>query len=342
MYVNQLNSITMNKRIYLLCSFVLFFLTGWTQISTIKIEKPLKEDFSGSYDSTKNYLGEKVYQYIGQELYLNGVSESLRKYGYRGFYLDYKSSNLSRYSNTYKPKQVEDRYLKYDIGGGVSEYDSIVGKYFKVLEIYKHPQASDNEYLYGDKYYLKLKEKNSGDILFFEYSSEFKHTFPFLVVGYFEKMKRQCTGRKFVFANNYINGNKNINTGKEIVVYIGDKWKCIDISVEEENFSLSAIMTDSHNQKIAVNLEDVFECDNSTSIFTSSFADKKMAKYGITNWNLILNGRVKIGWTKEMCKLSWGEPNDINSTLTSRSKHEQWVYEDNYLYFDNGILTTIQ
>ena len=46
--------------------------------------------------------------------------------------------------------------------------------------------------------------------------------------------------------------------------------------------------------------------------------------------------------SKEMCELSWGKPKSINETITSGKKSEQWVYSDNYLYFDNGIVTAIQ
>lgn len=43
-----------------------------------------------------------------------------------------------------------------------------------------------------------------------------------------------------------------------------------------------------------------------------------------------------------MCIESWGEPLDINTTTGSYGTHEQWVYGTSYLYFENGILTTIQ
>ncbi|WP_218830299.1 DUF2845 domain-containing protein [Psychrobacter sp. JB193] len=52
-----------------------------------------------------------------------------------------------------------------------------------------------------------------------------------------------------------------------------------------------------------------------------------------------------IGMTKEQVrnKTNWGEPNDINTTTNKYGTHEQWVYDDyQYLYFDNGKLTTIQ
>lgn len=53
---------------------------------------------------------------------------------------------------------------------------------------------------------------------------------------------------------------------------------------------------------------------------------------------------VSIGMTQEQVKSSsWGEPKKINTTQSKYGVSEQWVYEGgNYLYFDDGILTTIQ
>lgn len=66
-------------------------------------------------------------------------------------------------------------------------------------------------------------------------------------------------------------------------------------------------------------------------------------KYGQSNVNLARQGKVKIGWNKELCKEAWGEPREVSKTTTAYGVHEQWVYYGNrYLYFDNGILTTIQ
>lgn len=65
-------------------------------------------------------------------------------------------------------------------------------------------------------------------------------------------------------------------------------------------------------------------------------------KYGTGNAELILKGKVKIGMTKEMCEESWGKPIKINETIGSFGIHEQWVYPNQYLYFENGYLTVIQ
>jgi hypothetical protein len=47
--------------------------------------------------------------------------------------------------------------------------------------------------------------------------------------------------------------------------------------------------------------------------------------------------------TKKMCRESWGDPIDINRTVFAWGTFEQWVYDiDKYLYFEDGILKTIQ
>ncbi len=56
-------------------------------------------------------------------------------------------------------------------------------------------------------------------------------------------------------------------------------------------------------------------------------------------------GGVTIGMTAEdVLQHGWGRPQSINRTTNAYGTHEQWVYPGmhNYLYFDDGVLTTIQ
>lgn len=55
-------------------------------------------------------------------------------------------------------------------------------------------------------------------------------------------------------------------------------------------------------------------------------------------------GGVRIGMSKEqVLKSNWGKPEEVYKTTNSSSVREQWVYGGrNYLYFTNGILTSIQ
>lgn len=67
-------------------------------------------------------------------------------------------------------------------------------------------------------------------------------------------------------------------------------------------------------------------------------------RFGITDANLIIDKKVRIGMTKQMATLSWGDPDKVNTTTTAYAVDEQWVYGDNraFLYFTNGKLTAIQ
>lgn len=53
---------------------------------------------------------------------------------------------------------------------------------------------------------------------------------------------------------------------------------------------------------------------------------------------------VSIGMTRDqVLKSNWGRPTDINESISTRGTREQWVYGiGNYLYFENGILTSVQ
>lgn len=66
------------------------------------------------------------------------------------------------------------------------------------------------------------------------------------------------------------------------------------------------------------------------------------AKYADKIAIKIIDSKFWIGMTSEMAKESLGIPNDINRTVGSWGVHEQWVYGNTYLYFENGILTSYQ
>lgn len=66
-------------------------------------------------------------------------------------------------------------------------------------------------------------------------------------------------------------------------------------------------------------------------------------KYGRTNATLILDGVVKIGFTKPMCEEAWGEPYDISRVTTQFGTAEAWWYGNGIvLYFSGNKLVIIQ
>jgi hypothetical protein len=58
---------------------------------------------------------------------------------------------------------------------------------------------------------------------------------------------------------------------------------------------------------------------------------------------MIQSHSVKIGVSKLACSLSWGEPENKNSTISKGVNREQWIYgTESYLYFEGDKLTSIQ
>lgn len=76
--------------------------------------------------------------------------------------------------------------------------------------------------------------------------------------------------------------------------------------------------------------------------WSGKFVDRLKKRFGSNYWKDVLARKVRIGWTREMCEISWGYPNDKNITTYSSGRREQWVYSSGYLYFTNNKLTTIQ
>ena len=331
----------MKKFLLIPLLFLILVLTvtaTYGQITTTKVNLKVKNIDNVPYDSTKNFLGKDVYGYVGQELYLNGKPESLRKYGYEGFSIDYtKVSFRNDTSNVYKCCDIYN-----------SKHNELIGKYFTVLEVIKDPKAEQNkyeEYLYGEKFYLKLQEKEKKDIVFYDYNSESEYSFPFIVVSYFNKLKQSEIGKKYIVrGKSWVNSEPmtDMKTGNPLSNFkAGGKWKCVNVTIEEKDYRLSLVLENEKGEQILLPV-DYSEKTKYNYVFEFRQAEFYKKKFGDENWQLILEGIVKIGMTKEMSELSWDKPKSINKTITSRNKSEQWVYSNNYLYFDNGILTTIQ
>lgn len=321
------------KSTLLILILILLHNTSFSQITTKSVKNKKEIISTEPYDSTQNFVGKDVYKYIGQNLYLNGKSETLRKYGYDGFSLDFTKPTFNNESNIYK---CCDRFG--------SKYDELAGKYFTVLSYSKHPQKDEDEDLYGKKFFLELEENKSKDIVYYEYDSSFESIFPFIVVGYFEKASIKYMGTEYVLrGRNWFESKPemyDILTGVAVDYSAGTIWKCVDFTIEERYYSLSLIIENSNGEQLAYSLDYLLK--GNRWVYPKQDSDKYQEVFGKENWDIILAGKVKIGMTKDMCIQSWGAPDEINQTTMKGESSEQWVYERNYLYFDNGILTAIQ
>ncbi len=98
--------------------------------------------------------------------------------------------------------------------------------------------------------------------------------------------------------------------------------------------------------------KDVCTCGNNLSSglinlfyienFFTQLDPKKNFKGSEESWDLITQTMVKIGFTEEELLLSLGKPNKINETLVSGILSKQYIYNNKYVYVDNGIVSSIQ
>ena len=133
---------------------------------------------------------------------------------------------------------------------------------------------------------------------------------------------------------------KDINTNEHIELKTGDKWMCKDIVMNDYD-AIHLVIQNNSGVNAAIMYSN--EWNNlDKNYFELSEYNSYSKKFGQTNMNLILKGKIKLGMTKEMCRLALGAPYGTNTTSTQNKTRDQWVYNSKYLYFDNNILTAIQ
>lgn len=292
----------------------------FAQISMTKVAEEQKNIKIESYDGLKNFLGTDFMKYKGQELYLLPKSKELRKFGYENFIKNTKQS-IYNSSNIYKC-----------CDGYNSKYKDLQGKYFIVEDVI--PDTTS----YGRNAFLKLKIKDTNEIVYFNYDSEYMHSFPFIVTKFYEKQKEIFINKTVVLRPfpkiNSMQQIKNldIDTGKEIPIKAGEQFTCLDITIHANTYELSLLLKNTSGEKFLFPMYSRFL--DVQRIFTLEEAEDYKKKFGEENWQTILHEEIKIGFTEEMVTVSWGKPKKINRT----SYGDQWIYAEQYLYFENKIL----
>ena len=337
------------KRTVFTCVVFMYYLLSNAQITKIEAINPKQTEHNKIYDSLESVNNNNYMLHVGQTLYLK-ESNNAKKYGY-SFYVKPFSNWSTR--EVYNPIQ-----------NGVAMYDYLKGRYFDVIGII------DIEG--GEKkiFFLQLIEKESRDTVYSNALNDF------LTVGYYEKLKSKYVGKKYVCQTDFVFfGVETLKRDKTIPK--GTVLECIDLPFAKlESFSKSidevpeivAVLESNEYGKCICSIRlaentDIFSTwefkrgryRNANYSFNilplktyedlerESAVKKELArKYGQGNANLIVQGKVSVGFTGQMYIEAWGEPEDINTTTGSYGKHEQWVYSVGYLYFENGKLVTIQ
>ncbi|MBP2617976.1 hypothetical protein [Chryseobacterium jejuense] len=340
--------------------FLLLFISNfvYSQI-TIRNESLVEKPYykPKSFDSISNLQLQERFvdykQYVGYKVFYKPQSKK------------YKSSSSENY---------------LDI---LSDSD---GKYFTILDITARDRYSkDREYkkledMPSDilknvaELKVQLKDDKTGDSLYWHVNMAISiQNYPFLLVPYFEKAKKDFVGQRLV-AKKTISELIDSKTGKVLNIEPKEIWFCEDLSLTEtsnQKYLTPLFYLTNRNYSVVLDIDKLRKSFITEVQYDKIQEEKKIAeaekikqekadeqkriaedkkskqlyinKYGAKLGSLIADNKVAIGMNREMCRLAWGEPLDINRITMKGYAHEQWVYGfGTYLYFNNGILSTIQ
>lgn len=94
------------------------------------------------------------------------------------------------------------------------------------------------------------------------------------------------------------------------------------------------------NKQYLIKSDRIEEANTNYNIFDKD--PKTIFKWSKTIWDKVEKNTIWIGMDRQMASIVMGKPSDINTDTYSWGTFEQWVYDDYYLYFKNGKLTSWQ
>ena len=295
------------KIIFLIMVFS--FINIYSQITTTKSAATKLDKNVAKRDSSKNYYGEDVMQYLNRKVYLKQKDESLREYGYEKIY-------------DYLPEKED--YDEYD-------YDEVAGKYYNVTDVIP---ASFNQ----SKYFLKMVQEGNNKTYYYEYDVNSDAFFNLILVDHFEWLKKKYIGTKVYSKGTNPYGNRDgafdYVTGNKVDFSTGTEWTIKDVTIEEKYFSLAFIIENNNNDKLLIEVRWLNYPQWLLMGENYRYIKEKHPEY----LESVINRELKIGMSKDIVILSWGKPDKINKSVFGNVVKEQWVYNNQYIYFENGIL----
>ena len=340
----------MNFKKTLLIFSIFYSTISFSQITTTKIEvtEKIKEQevYDGKSDFEVSNNVENYRKYIGQKIYTTKSYSTI--YSTNGKkYEDYKNKYFT----------VKDVIIKK---GEYTEDDGTKTPYTKA----SFELINDEN---GETYYYPLEQ--GGD--------------NFILVSYFLNLKKTYESKKYVIVSYWReDGFKNEATNEWVVVnkkLYGGEWNC-EVSVIEKDgidkifyimksnageIISSETIDGSYSGKFRIvkklgnyiyagiyfmsvedyNAEIVTKnkAKNDVAVKNNKRINSLTQKYGKEKGELISNGKVAIGMTKEMCKESWGIPLRTDVEKTSKITKETFIYGwSKRLHFENGKLVKIE
>lgn len=319
-----------------------------TKIKTVQEETP-EQEVVAPYDSLENICKENFRSQVGQTLYLNDDAMSKNWGVYLGITtmpkFEYSALVRKNWSMSYLPDSI---IYKFTIVKGErgSDYKSVVGKYYYVNRLIEDPTNGPKKFASNYSYELIMKDAPY-DTVYYDFDSRDPYFSSLINVGYIEKLKQKYVGKELIIHKDD-SGLEKIGTGKYEKIPKGTHLKCTDISIEDGNqYHILLLLHHENYGDFYADLTLGVEMERLDTPEMYKVRLQKEAtlarKYGKINADLIIRNQVRAGWSKAMCRESWGAPKSVNVMSGAGGTTEQWVYSSScYLYFKNGVLTTIQ
>lgn len=132
-------------------------------------------------------------------------------------------------------------------------------------------------------------------------------------------------------------------TGNRISGLKFTKVKIVDVIPSTGDFPMKAKILTHQGDEAYIQMNytaDSHDSRNFAAIFYLNDPKIKYPNISDENWVLIQNGKVGIGMTKEECKLSLGNPDELNAGHSAFQTMDIWQYTNGtYLMFTDGLLT---
>jgi len=304
-------------RRFMTISLAAFFVISLTNLSSAqrsvgKVNKDTKI-------ADPNLIDIPIEQWIGKRFVFLEQRKKLQKYGYSDFS---ESKVLHSLKN-----------LKY------SDY---VGRVIRVVDVGQED--------YSFRIITFVEEKSNKKIYAEAYNGCIRGI---ALLDEIEKAKKKWMGKTvYSKARKILTYNEKLDKYGEVKVKIGEPLKVVDIfrGFAWENNRLWVVVRTQDAKEGFIKTR--FSWTNS---YTDEWTDKRpwedelfgfnprvKYKWSEEIWGLINNGKIRIGMNQEQVRLSWGKPQEINKDIYGSSVHEQWIYGEQYLYFEGGKLTAMQ
>ena len=337
------------KKLFLVLVILSFVENTMAQLKIAQFPEKEKKEVIITYDSLTNvrHNNSEDYNYSFKHL----VGQRITSFQSSDFWVDMRINGKSHYETDIQ--------------------NIIDGKTFKIDSVNRYTFYMTSEDNPNNHFSLSI----------LDYEDLYKIDFAWVCHGYFDKIKDLYLGKDLVYIHNdkdYDIDDSSYNTYRFMdydskrnlmkKIPCNSVWKCTDVLVIADRVKYFG--SPDFQNRVILNVEN--EQYGKYYIYASELIKRKLNsksdeyfmsmedfhKYQAEQNQLRAAAKAKaakaaeeaekrakervIGMTKDQCIESWGHPTRINRTTTASRVSEQWVYSRRYLYFENGVLVTIQ